>query len=170
MSELPDNGMVHLSSPYSVPETLQRLESLLKTKGVAVFCRIDHSREAEKAGLKMNPTQLLIFGSPKAGTPLMVASPTLAIDLPLKALIWEDAGGKVWVSYSSAEYLKLRHNIGDELLKNIAGIGPLLEKAVEQSRNFFAAVNYSISRRQEIKIGAAGALAIHGQNIHMPAE
>ena len=78
----------------------------------------------------MNPTQLVIFGSPKAGTPLMVASPTLAIDLPLKALVWEDAGGKVWVSYNSAEYLKARHNIADELLKNIAGIGPLLEKVV----------------------------------------
>jgi uncharacterized protein (DUF302 family) len=131
MNKPTDNGMVHLSSPYSVPETLQRLESLLRTKGLTVFCRVDHSGEAEKAGLKMNPTQLVIFGSPKAGTPLMVASPTLAIDLPLKALIWEDAGGKVWVSYNTAEYLKARHNISDELLKNIAGIGPLLENVVK---------------------------------------
>jgi uncharacterized protein (DUF302 family) len=131
MNKPTDNGMVHLSSPYSVPETLQRLESLLRTKGLTVFCRVDHSGEAEKAGLKMNPTQLVIFGSPKAGTPLMVASSTLAIDLPLKALIWEDAGGKVWVSYNTAEYLKARHNISDELLKNIAGIGPLLENVVK---------------------------------------
>jgi uncharacterized protein (DUF302 family) len=131
MNKPTDNGMVHLSSPHSVPETLQRLESLLRTKGLTVFCRVDHSGEAEKAGLKMNPTQLVIFGSPKAGTPLMVASSTLAIDLPLKALIWEDAGGKVWVSYNTAEYLKARHNISDELLKNIAGIGPLLENVVK---------------------------------------
>jgi uncharacterized protein (DUF302 family) len=126
-----DNGVVHLSSPYPVPETLLRLESVLKAKGLAIFCRVDHSGEAQKAGLKMNPTQLLIFGSPKAGTPLMVASPTLAIDLPLKALVWEDAGGKVWVSYNSSEYLKQRHNIPDELVKNIGGIGPLLESVVK---------------------------------------
>jgi uncharacterized protein (DUF302 family) len=79
----------------------------------------------------MNPTQLVIFGSPKAVTPLMVASPTLAIDLPLKALVWEDAAGRVWVSYNSPEYLKTRHNITDDLLKNISGVGPLLEKSVE---------------------------------------
>lgn len=126
-----NNGMVHLSSAYSFSETLLRLESVVKAKGLAIFCRVDHSGEAEKAGLKMNSTQLLIFGSPKAGTPLMVASPTLAIDLPLKALVWEDAGGKVWVSYNSPEYLKERHNIPDELVKNIAGIGPLLENVVK---------------------------------------
>ncbi len=126
-----NNGIVHLGSPYSVPETLLRLESAVKSKGLAIFCRVDHSGEAEKAGLKMNPTQLLIFGSPQAGTPLMVASPTLAIDLPLKALVWEDAGGKVWVSYNSPEYLKERHNIPEELVKNIAGIGPLLENVMK---------------------------------------
>ena len=126
-----DNGMVHLSSPYSVPETLRRLESLLQTRGLAVFGRVDHSGEAEKAGLKMRPTELIIFGSPKQGTPLMVASPTLAIDLPLKALAWEDAAGKVWLSYNAPEYLKQRHNIPDELMKNIGGIGALLQKALE---------------------------------------
>ena len=131
MNKSPENGMVHLSSAYSVAETLLRLESVLKAKGLAIFCRVDHSGEAEKAGLKMNPTQLVIFGSPKAGTPPMVASPTLAIDLPLKALVWEDAGGKVWVSYNSPEYLKARHNIPDDLVKNIAGIGPLLESVVK---------------------------------------
>jgi uncharacterized protein (DUF302 family) len=131
MSNTPDNGMVHLSSAYPVPETLERLESILKAKGLTVFCRVDHSGEAEKVGLKMNPTKLVIFGSPKGGTPLMVASPTLAIDLPLKALIWEDAGGTVWVSYNTAEYLKARHNISDELIKNIAVIGPLLENVVK---------------------------------------
>ena len=131
MSEASNNGMTHLSSRYPVTETLARLELLLKSKGLAIFCRINHSGEAEKAGLKMPPTQLVIFGSPTAGTPLMIASPTLAIDLPLKALIWEDAGGKVWVSYNNAEYLQTRHNIPDDLVKNISGIGPLLQKLVE---------------------------------------
>ncbi len=131
MAPAAENGMIHLTSPYSVPETLRRLESLLQARGLAIFVRIDHSGEAEKAGLKMRPTQLLIFGSPKQGTPLMVASPTLAIDLPLKALAWEDASGKVWLSYNTPEYLKQRHNIPDELLKNISGVGALLQKALE---------------------------------------
>ena len=131
MASLPDNGLVHLRSPYSVPETLKRLQSVLQAKNLDVFARIDHSGEAEKVGLKMRPTQLIVFGSPKAGTPLMVASPTLAIDLPLKALAWEDADGQVWLSYNSPEYLKQRHNVPDELVKNIAGVGALLEKAVE---------------------------------------
>jgi uncharacterized protein (DUF302 family) len=131
MASLPDNGLIHLRSPYSVPETLKRLQSVLQAKNLDVFARVDHSGEAEKVGLKMRPTQLIVFGSPKAGTPLMVASPTLAIDLPLKALAWEDADGQVWLSYNSPEYLKQRHNVPDELVKNIAGVGALLEKAVE---------------------------------------
>jgi uncharacterized protein (DUF302 family) len=130
MSTSPENGMVHLGSPYSVPETLKRLESILQSRGLTVFARIDHSGEAEKVGMKMRSTQLIIFGSPKGGTPVMLASPTLALDLPLKALVWEDAGGKVWVSYNSAEYLKQRHNIPDDLVKNIAVIGPLLQGVV----------------------------------------
>lgn len=123
--------MIHLGSSWPVAETLERLEELVKSKGLEVFCRVDHSGAAEKAGLTMKPSQLLIFGSPKAGTPLMVASPTLAIDLPLKALIWEDGEGKVWISYNSPEYLKTRHNVPDDLVKNIAGIGPLLENLVK---------------------------------------
>ena len=130
MSTYPDNGMIHLSSPYTAPETLARLESILQSRGIKVFARIDHSGEAEKVSMKMHSTQLVIFGSPKGGTPVMLASPTAAIDLPLKALVWEDAGGKVWLSYNSAEYLKLRHNIPDELVKNIGMIGPLLEGVV----------------------------------------
>jgi uncharacterized protein (DUF302 family) len=122
--------MVHLSSPYPVSETLKRLDSVLQSRGLTVFARIDHSGEAEKVGMKMHPTELIIFGSPKGGTPVMVASPTLAIDLPLKALVWQDAGGKVWLSYNSAEYLKQRHNIPDDLVKNIAVIGPLLQGVV----------------------------------------
>lgn len=128
---LPDNGMVHLTSPYSFAETLRRVESLLQEKGLKIFSVVDHSGEAEKAGLKMHPTQVILFGSPKGGTPLMVASPTLAIDLPLKALIWEDAGGKVWVSYNSPEYLQQRHNVSGDLIKNISGAGQLLQAAIK---------------------------------------
>ena len=113
MTSLPDNGMIHLRSPHSVPETLKRLEAVLRAKNLTIFARVDHSGEAEKAGLSMRPTQLIIFGSPKSGTPLMVASPTLAIDLPLKALVWEDADGKVWLSYNSPGYLKQRHDIAE---------------------------------------------------------
>ncbi len=131
MTSLPDNGLVHLRSSYSVLETLKRLESVLQAHSLTVFGRVDHSGEAEKVGLKMRPTRLIIFGSPKAGTPLMVASPTLAIDLPLKALVWEDADHKVWLSYNSPEYLMHRHNVPDDLVKNIAGVGALLQKAVE---------------------------------------
>ena len=126
-----DRGMVDLASRYSVPETIARLQSILKEKGVTVFALIDHSGEAANAGLEMRPTQLLIFGSPKAGTPLMVAAPSAAIDLPLKALAWEDAQGKVWLSYNAPEYLQQRHGIPADLLKNIAGPAALLHKAVE---------------------------------------
>ena len=126
-----NNGLLHVASPHSVPETLNRLESVLQSHGLTVFARVNHSGEAQKVGLTMRPTQLLIFGSPKAGTPLMVARPSIAIDLPLKALAWEDAGGKVWLSYNSPQYLKERHGLPEDLLKNIAGIGPLIHQAVE---------------------------------------
>ena len=131
MPSTPDNGMKHLSSPYSVPETLKRVELLLQEKGLTIFCRVDHSGEAEKVGLKMHPTQLLLFGSPKAGTPVMLASPSIAIDLPLKALIWEDAGGKVWVSYNDPEYLQQRHSVPADLVKNISAAGTLLQLAIK---------------------------------------
>lgn len=130
MTALPDNGMVHLSSVHSVAETMARLEALLKARGVAIFARIDHSGEAAKVGLEMRPTEVLVFGNPKAGTPLMVACPTVAIDLPLKALVWEDAEGKVSLSYNSPEYLRQRHGIPEELLANIAGPRVILEEAV----------------------------------------
>jgi uncharacterized protein (DUF302 family) len=106
-----ENGLISKSSRYSAPETMDRLVAVLQSKGMTVFARIDHAAEAEKAGLKMRPSQLLIFGNPKGGTPLMVAAPTVAIDLPLKALAWEDAGGKVRLSYNSAAWLKERHGI-----------------------------------------------------------
>src|ERR1700723_3325823 len=125
------SGIVDVPSRYSAPETLARLQSILKEKGITVFALIDHSGEAEKAGLEMRPTQLLIFGSPKAGTPLMVAAPRLAIDLPLKALAWQDEQGKVWLSYNSPEYLQEGHGFPLDLLKNIAGISTLIQRAVE---------------------------------------
>jgi uncharacterized protein (DUF302 family) len=125
------NGLVQVASKYSVDETLERLESVLAERGVRVFTGVDHSGEAEKVGMKMRPTKLVIFGNPKGGTPLMVAAPTLAIDLPLKALVAEDEGGKVWVTYNSPEYLQQRHGVPEELIKNIAVVGALVAKAVE---------------------------------------
>jgi uncharacterized protein (DUF302 family) len=125
------NGLLQIASKYAVDETVKRLESVLDERGVRVFTVVDHSGEAEKVGMKMRPTKLVIFGNPKGGTPLMVAAPTLAIDLPLKALVWEDEGGKVWVSYNSPEYLQQRHGVPEELIKNIAVAGALVAKAVE---------------------------------------
>jgi uncharacterized protein (DUF302 family) len=130
MSKLPENGMIHLNSPHSVSETLARLQTIVQSKGIPILALIDHSGDAARAGLEMYPTKLLIFGNAKAGTPLMIASPTLAIDLPLKALVWEDADGKVWLSYNSPAYLKQRHAIPDDLLPNIVGIGPICAEAV----------------------------------------
>src|ERR1700730_7896132 len=126
-----DNGIVHLRSPYSVTETLQRLEALVTAKGLTIFARVDHSGEAAKICMEMQPTELLIFGSPNSGTPLMIASPALAIDLPLKALAWQDADGSVWLSYNSPEYLKRRHNVPDDLPTNITAAGALLQQAAE---------------------------------------
>jgi uncharacterized protein (DUF302 family) len=126
-----EKGLIQVPSRYSVEETLQRLQSAFAAKGLQVFALIDHSGEAAKVGLKMRPTRVLIFGSPKSGTPLMVATPSLAIDLPMKALVAEDENGKVWLTYNSPEYLKQRHNVPEDLIKNLAGAGPLMEKAVE---------------------------------------
>jgi uncharacterized protein (DUF302 family) len=131
MAILPDNGMSHISSPHSVDDTVNRIQAFLQSKAVNIFALVDHSGEAAKVGLKMNPTKLLIFGNPKGGTPLMVAAPTIAIDLPLKALVWEDSGGKVWVSCNTPLYLKQRHQVPGDLIKNIEGIGTMLQKAIE---------------------------------------
>lgn len=131
MTSLPTNGMVHLESKFSAQETVERIESTVQSKGLMLFARFDHSGEAAKVGLKMPFAQVIVFGSPKAGTPLMIAAPTLALDLPLKALVWEDAGGKVRVSYNSPEYLRDRHGVPQNLAANIAGAGVLLQKAIE---------------------------------------
>jgi uncharacterized protein (DUF302 family) len=129
MAPTNDNGIITIPSNHSVDETVERLKSILVAKGVALFALVDHSGEAEKAGFHMPPTKLLIFGSPKAGTPVMLAAPSIAIDLPLKILVWEGTNGKVWVSYNSPQYLKERHNLPDDLLKNIAVIETLASNA-----------------------------------------
>ena len=126
-----DHGLIRIESRYSVSDTLQRLETLLESKGLKIFARIDHSGEAAKDGLEMHPTQVVLFGSPKAGTPVMLAAPSVAIDLPLKALVAEDDQGKVWITYNDPEYLQKRHGIPPELVKNLAGAGALLQRAVE---------------------------------------
>jgi len=125
------NGIVDMPSNHSVDQTVEKLKGILQAKGVNLFALIDHSGEAEKVGMKMPPTKLLIFGSPKAGTPLMLAAPSIAIDLPLKILIWEDAHGKAWVSYNSPGYLQERHSLPPELLQNIAVVETLAAKAAE---------------------------------------
>ncbi len=104
-------GIIDLASNHSVAETVDRLEGLLKAKGIKIFARIDQAAEARAAGLTMRPTVLVIFGDPKAGTPLMNKYPSLAMDLPLKALVWESADGKVWLSYNSPEFLQQRHGM-----------------------------------------------------------
>jgi uncharacterized protein (DUF302 family)/uncharacterized membrane protein YidH (DUF202 family) len=126
-----DKGIIDTPSHHSVDQTVENLKGILAAKGVRLFALVDHSGEAEKVGMKMPPTKLLIFGSPKAGTPLMLAAPTIAIDLPLKILVWEDAQGKVWVSYNSPAYLQERHGVPQELLQNIAIVETLAGKAGE---------------------------------------
>lgn len=124
-------GIVDKLSNHSVDETVEKLKNILQSKGVTLFALVDHSGEAEKVGMKMRPTKLLIFGSPKAGTPLMLAAPSVAIDLPLKILVREDGSGKVWVSYNSPEYLKERHGLPQDLLANISVVEALAAKAGE---------------------------------------
>jgi uncharacterized protein (DUF302 family) len=123
-------GIITKPSKYSVPETLHRLETILTAKGIQVFALVDHSGEAEKAGLKMPPTQLLIFGNPKGGTPVMLAAPTAAIDLPWKALAWQDTSGIVWLSYNDAAYIQRRFGLTDDVMKPLAGLGAVIEQAL----------------------------------------
>ena len=127
----PDNGIMSKSTTRTVDETVEKIKTLLQSKGIKLFAVIDHSGEAEAIGIKMPPTKLLIFGNPKGGTPLMLASPTVAIDLPLKLLVWQDARGDRWISYNSPQYLKDRHSLPDDLLKNIAVIEPLATEAAK---------------------------------------
>jgi len=131
MPSTTDNGIIKLPGNHSVDDTVAKLKEILQAKGVTLFALIDHSGEAEKVGMKMPPTKLLIFGNPKGGTPLMLAAPTSAIDLPLKILVSQDSSGKVWVSYNSSTYLKERHGFPENLLQNIAVVEMFAAKAAE---------------------------------------
>jgi uncharacterized protein (DUF302 family) len=124
-----DRGIADLPSNRSVDETVERLQGILRERGLTLFALVDHSGEAQKVGLQMPPTKLVIFGSPKAGTPLMLAAPSLAIDLPLKILVWQDGEGKTWLSYNTPEYLRERHGFHAELVPNIAGVSALASAA-----------------------------------------
>jgi uncharacterized protein (DUF302 family) len=124
-------GIVRIPSNHSVDETVDKLKIILQSKGVTLFALIDHSGEAAKVGMRMPPTKLVIFGNPKGGTPLMLAAPSVAIDLPLKILVAEDSHGKVWVSYDSPQYLQQRHGLPQDLLPNIAVVETLAAKAAE---------------------------------------
>jgi uncharacterized protein (DUF302 family) len=123
------NGLISIASSHSVDETVAKIEAILHEKQVKLFAVIDHSGEAKSAGLEMHPTKVVIFGNPRGGTPLMVAAPSTAIDLPLKLLIWEGADGKVWITYNSAQYLQERHQFPKDLMANIAIIEGIAAKA-----------------------------------------
>ena len=124
-------GLVDLQSNHSVDETVEKVRAILQSKGITLFALIDHSGEAVNVGMKMRPTKLLVFGNPKGGTPVMLAAPSSAIDLPLKILIWEDAQKKVWVTYNSPTYLMERHNIPAELLPNVSLMEALAKNAAK---------------------------------------
>jgi len=131
MAPLPENGMLHTASPHAFPETLRRLEAAIAQRSIPILAKIDHAASAAQSGLTMNPATVVIFGNAKAGTPIMQAAPTAALDLPLKALVWQDAESRVWISINTPQYLQSRHQIPDNLLPNIAGITTLVAEAVQ---------------------------------------
>lgn len=131
MTPTASNGVITIAGHRSVDATVEKVKGILDAKNVKLFAVVDHSGEAAKAGLRMPNTKLLIFGNPAAGTPLMLASPTVALDLPLKILVWEDAEARVWISCNSVEYLRRRHNVPGELAANLALIEGLAAKAAE---------------------------------------
>jgi uncharacterized protein (DUF302 family) len=131
MSVTVGEGLVTRACTSSVEKTLEQLESLLRARGITIFAVVDHSGEAARVGLAMRPTRLLIFGHPKAGTPLMVASPSTAIDLPLKILVWEDGDGRAWLTYNAPTYLQQRHGFPEDLLANIAATEGLAAQVSE---------------------------------------
>jgi uncharacterized protein (DUF302 family) len=124
-----NSGIVTIPSAHSVDETVGKLEDLLRAKGITLFALVDHSGEAAKAGMEMPNTKLLIFGSPKAGTPVMLASPSIALDLPMKILVSEDASGNALLSYNSAQFLAERHGVPPDLMKNLAAIEGIATEA-----------------------------------------
>jgi uncharacterized protein (DUF302 family) len=131
MTENKDQGIVRIASHHAVGETMDRIEALLKQRGIIVFARIDFSGDAARAGLTMRPEQLLIFGNPKAGTPLMQAEPAAGLDLPLKALVWQDADARTWIAYNDPQYVVRRHALASALSANLAAAVPILEQAAQ---------------------------------------
>ena len=131
MNSAAHSGIVSIPSQHTVSQIVEKLQGILRAKGITLFALIDHSGEAAKAGMKMPPTKLLVFGSPQAGTPLMLAAPSIAIDLPLKILVWEDNDRQTWVSYNSKDYLKERHEVPEVLLRNIAVVEALAASGAE---------------------------------------
>lgn len=127
-----DNGIIRISSRHSVAKTMERLHTLLKERGILVFAQIDFSGDAARAGLTMRPQQMLIFGNPKAGTPLMVESPTAGLDLPLKALLWEDEAGQTWIAYNDPQYIVRRHGLSPALAAHLAAAAPILKLAASE--------------------------------------
>ena len=124
-----ENGIITKAANCTVEDAVNKIKSLLVTRSIKLFAVIDHSGEAESIGMKMPDTKLLIFGNPKGGTPLMLASPSLAIDLPLKLLVAEDANGRCSISYNSPKYLQERHGLSKDLIQNIAIIESLATEA-----------------------------------------
>jgi uncharacterized protein (DUF302 family) len=131
MTENKDQGIVRIASHHAVGETMDRIEALLKQRGIMVFARIDFSGDAARAGLTMRPEQLLIFGNPKAGTPLMQAEPVAGLDLPLKALVWQDADARTWIAYNDPQYVVRRHALAAALSASLAATAPILEEAAQ---------------------------------------
>jgi len=131
MSTTAASGVIRIASAHSVTDTAARLESLLKERGVQIFAHIDFSADAARAGLSLRPEQLLVFGNPRAGTPLMQAEPTVGLDLPLKALIWEDQQARTWIAYNDPLYVIRRHGVAAELSANLAAVVPLLQRAAQ---------------------------------------
>ena len=131
MQNHPEDGIINLPARNSVDEIVARLESMLREKGIKLFALIDHSGEAKSAGIDMLPTKLLIFGNPKAGTPLMLAAPSIAMDLPLKLLVWQDGSGQAWISYNSPAYLQQRHSLPQNLTASLGAVEALAAHAAQ---------------------------------------
>ena len=126
-----ENGLITITSNHSVKETLDRLEASLRGNGVTVFARIDHAAAAASVDMTLPPTELIIFGQPQAGTPLMQAQQSIGIDLPLKMLAWQDGNGKNWLAYNDIAWLAKRHGLGEDLAPAINGIAKGLAKLAE---------------------------------------
>lgn len=126
-----EEGLVTIASKYSVKETLDRLAAALAAKSITIFARIDHAEGARSVGMDLRPTELLIFGAPKAGTPLMQAKQTIGIDLPLKALAWEDADGKVWLGYNDMAWLARRHRLPESAETSVAALRAVLDQLAQ---------------------------------------